>query len=101
MLGLGFAPAPPCGAVVGFGLFTPPSLFCGVVSWWVVGFRFGVLTPFPPPCGVVVGVGFRVSGLHPRHPCGAVVGFGLFDPPFSPPVVWCAVVVGCGFHVYK
>ena len=37
-----------------------PSLFCGVVSWWVVGFRFGVLTPFPPPCGVVVGVGFRV-----------------------------------------
>ena len=51
-----------------------------------------VFNPLPPPCGVVVGVGFRVSGLHPRHPCGAVVGFGLFEPPLLPP---CGVVC-CG-----
>ena len=31
---------------------------------------------------------------------GVVVGFGLFNPP-SPfcGVVWCGVVVGCGFQV--
>ena len=79
VLGLGFAPAPSCGAVVGFGLFNPPSppLWCGVLWWWVVGFWFSVY-PLRPPCGVVVvlGLGFRVCTRTP--PVGGL-GFRCID----------------------
>ena len=58
VLGLGFAPAPNCGAVVGFGLFNPPlspHLWCGVVrgggGLWVPGLVFNPL----PVLGLVGG----------------------------------------------
>ena len=51
VLGSGFAPAPPCGAVVAFGLFNRPSPppWCGVLccggGLWVSGLVFNPLPP--------------------------------------------------------
>ena len=71
-----------------------------VVWWWVLG----LTQPIPPVvwCAVLVGWcggGFRLFD-RPRPP---VVWWGVLGdltPPLPPyGVVWCAVVVGCGFQV--